>query len=110
MTAAGKLSIENVDADSSDVLHYFLPIVGWKVLYETSQRIESDLGGMRPSGGGSSPLPGTRPRFTADGGVATCLDRAYANDAPRPAAGHRPAVRMRQPNRRKASSARRPTN
>src|SRR3546814_3200134 len=40
MTAAGKLSIENVDADSSDVLQYFLPIVGWKVLYETSRSEE----------------------------------------------------------------------
>src|SRR3546814_16277641 len=79
MTAAGKLSIENVDADSSDVLQYFMPIVGWKVLYETSERIESALGGMRPSGGGSSPLPGPTPCATAHGGVGFWFDRASAN-------------------------------
>src|SRR3546814_16724829 len=90
MTAAGKLSIENVDADSSDVLQYFLPIVGWKVLYETSERIESALGGMRPPGGGSSPLPGTRPCFTADGGVGVCFDR----DRKRVGSGKRGEVRL----------------
>src|SRR3546814_20422878 len=69
MTAAGTLSIENVDADSSDVLPYFLPIVGWQVLYEPSKRIESALGGMGTSGGGLSPPPGTRPSSTTAGGA-----------------------------------------
>lgn len=74
LTTAGQLSIENVDADSSDVLGYFLPVVGWKILHETSQRIESTLGAMRPSGGASSPIPGTHPCFTQDGGVGVCFD------------------------------------
>lgn len=75
MSTAGKLSIENVDADSSDLLQYFMPIIGWKILYETSERIESTLSSMRPSGGGSSPLPDTHPCFTPDAGVSVCFDR-----------------------------------
>jgi len=75
LTPAGKLSIENVDADSSDVLGYFLPIVGWKILYETSQRIESTLGAIRPPGGGGSSVANTHPCFTQDGGVGVCYDQ-----------------------------------
>jgi hypothetical protein len=74
LTSAGKLSVENVDADSSDVLGYFLPIVGWKILNETSQRIESKLGAMHPSGGGASSIAQTHPCFTQDGGVGVCFD------------------------------------
>lgn len=73
-TANGtRLSIENVDADSSDILGFFLPIIGWKIMWETSQTIEASLNGIRPSGIGGVP-PGLRPCFKPDASVAACTN------------------------------------
>lgn len=75
LAPTGQLSFENVDASSSDLLGYFLPIIGWKILYETSQRIESMLGDVRLPGGTASPVANTHPCFTADGGISVCFDQ-----------------------------------
>ena len=69
-----EMSVENPDADSSDLLGYFLPILGWKILYETSETIEDKLADIDPSDLGSSPLPGTRICFTPDAGIGVCFD------------------------------------
>lgn len=73
-TSAGwDLSTENVDADSSDLLGYFLPIIGWKILNEASQQIESRVAAIRPTAVGA-PLKGLRPWFGADGALTGCFD------------------------------------
>lgn len=69
-----EMSVENPDADSSDLLGYFLPILGWKILYETSETIEDKLADIDPSDLGSSPLPGTRVCFSPDAGIGVCFD------------------------------------
>jgi hypothetical protein len=66
--------VENPDADSSDLLGYFLPILGWKILYEASETIEEKLANIDPSDLGSSPLPGTRICFNPDAGIGVCFD------------------------------------
>ena len=66
--------VENPDADSSDLLGYFLPILGWKILYEASETIEEKLANIDPSDLGSSPLPGTRICFSLDAGIGVCFD------------------------------------
>jgi hypothetical protein len=68
------MSIENVDADSSDVLGYFLPVVGWGLLYGISSGIEATLEDMKPVGSSAPLPPGTHPCFTQDGGVSVCFD------------------------------------
>jgi hypothetical protein len=69
-----EMSVENPDADSSDLLGYFLPILGWKILYEASETIEEKLADIDPSDLGSSPLPGTRICFRPDAGIGVCFD------------------------------------
>jgi hypothetical protein len=74
LTPNGRMSIENVDADSSDVLGYFLPVVGWGLLYGISSGIEATLEDMKPVGSSAPLPPGTHPCFTQDGGVSVCFD------------------------------------
>lgn len=67
------LGTENVDADSDDLLGYFMPILGWKILYEASQQIESRVGAIRPTTVGA-PAEGLRPCFGPDAGLTACFD------------------------------------
>lgn len=67
------LTTANVDADSDDLLGYFLPIIGWKIMYETSQRIESQVASIRPTDA-SAPIDGFRPCFQAGGALGVCYE------------------------------------
>lgn len=72
-SGAWKLSTANVDADSDDLLGYFLPVIGWKILYEASQRIESQVGAIRPTDA-SAPVDGFRPCFRDGGALGVCYE------------------------------------
>lgn len=71
---ATRLAVENVDADSSDLLGYFLPAIGWGILYGTSSTIEAQLEALRPVRVPGSPIQDTHPCFTAEGGISVCYD------------------------------------
>jgi hypothetical protein len=70
---APRLAIENVDADSTDLLGIFLPVIGWKILYETSQTIESHMANLRPVALDSTPPGGTYVCFKSDASVSVCF-------------------------------------
>jgi len=69
-----EISVENPDADSEDLLGYFLPIIGWAILYETSETIEDKLANINPFDVDSTPIPGTHVCFTANAGLGLCFD------------------------------------
>lgn len=68
-----KLAIENVDADSSDLLAVFVPIVS-PILYGVSTEIESQVSDFDPVTLPPSPLSGTHVCFSDDGGIGVCFD------------------------------------
>jgi hypothetical protein len=53
--AGSGLTIENVNANSSDVLQFFLPVVGSAILWGTSETIEAAVNNLGTSGG--TPIP-----------------------------------------------------
>jgi hypothetical protein len=69
------LSVENVDASSSDFLGYFLPIIGWKILWETSQGIEAAVKNMGSTSVGSSAPVGLHVCFKPDASIGVCFDQ-----------------------------------
>ncbi|MGE0680062.1 MAG: hypothetical protein AB7P69_03995 [Candidatus Binatia bacterium] len=69
-----KISVENPDADSQDLLGYFLPILGWKILYEVSETIEDKLADIAPFSLDQPPLSGIHVCFTQDAGIGACFD------------------------------------
>ncbi len=71
-----KLSVEDVDADSSDLLAVILPLA-WPVLYGVSSEIESQVADFEPVDISPSPIAETHPCFTPDGGIGICFDTSY---------------------------------
>jgi hypothetical protein len=69
-----EISVENPNADSKDLLGYLLPIIGWAILYETSETIEDKLADINPFDVDSSPVPGTHVCFTPNAGLGLCFD------------------------------------
>ncbi|MGH9197194.1 MAG: hypothetical protein ACRD1T_15830, partial [Acidimicrobiia bacterium] len=68
-----RLSVENVDADSSDLLAVLLPIVS-PVLYGVSTEIESQVADFDAVDIDPSPIAETHPCFSPDGGIGICFD------------------------------------
>jgi hypothetical protein len=71
-----EISVENPDADSKDLLGYLLPIIGWAILYETSETIEDKLADINPFDVDSTPPSGTRICFTQNAGIGVCFDNS----------------------------------
>ena len=89
-TAATVLSVENVDADSFDLLALFFPVVVTPILYGISTEIEDQVAALDSFTIDQPPLPGTRTCFTPDAGIGLCFDssarwQGYAPVASSPA-------------------------
>lgn len=67
-TLGSHLSVQNVNADSSDLLELLSPVIVSKILWETSQTIESTLGQISPINVAN---PASLPTacFTPEGGI-----------------------------------------
>jgi hypothetical protein len=67
-----QLTVENVNANSSDLLLLLAPILVAPVLYEVSEQIEAQINGIGASNVGGTPPAGTRHCFTETAGLGIC--------------------------------------